>query len=116
MRKKSSTNNANKQVLTEDCGLFFTLSVIGGRWKINILVLLLKNGTLRYSYLKNKLWGISERMLTTQLKELESDKLIVRVVVSQKPLHVEYTLSDLGSTLKSILIQMDEWGGMNKPQ
>lgn len=110
VRKENSTNTRNENYWNEACGIGYTLSVIGGRWKINILSFLLNEGKLRYSELRKRLVGISERMLIAKLKELEKDGLINRIVYQQVPPKVEYKLTDLGSSLKQILMLMDEWG------
>lgn len=112
-RKENSTNTINEIYWKENCGIAFTLSVIGGRWKINILSYLLNEHKLRYSELKNRLVGISERMLIAKLKELENDKLVNRIVHQQVPPKVEYELTELGRSLKGILSMMDEWGENN---
>src|SRR5690625_3071901 len=78
MRKKTSTNFLNEKDLVENCGMFYTLSLICGRWKISILASLLDNEVLRYSEIKRKLNNITERMLIKQLKELQEDGLIVQ--------------------------------------
>lgn len=114
MKKESSTNSINKKYLDENCGMFFTLSLIGGRWKISILAVLLNNGCLRYGELKRKIQGITERMLISQLKELEADGLIERIAYPEVPPRVEYKLSKLGLSLKNILDKMNEWGEKNK--
>ncbi|MNQ64083.1 putative HTH-type transcriptional regulator YtcD [compost metagenome] len=113
MKKQNSTNSINEIYWKENCGIVNTLSAIGGRWKINILSYLLNEKKLRYSELKNRLVGISERMLISKLKELESDGLINRIVHQQFPPKVEYELTDLGISLKKILQLMDEWGEIN---
>ncbi len=110
MRKETSTNTLNKNRLEESCGLAYTISVLGGRWKISILAYLLEEGHMRFSDLKNKLEGISERMLTTQLKELVSDGLIERTVYPEVPPRVEYYLSGKGKTLEVLLREMSLWG------
>lgn len=112
-RKQNSTNAINENYWSEHCGLVNTLSAIGGRWKINILSFLSNEGTLRYSELRKRLVGISERMLIAKLKELEKDGLINRIVYQQVPPKVEYTLTALGTSLKEILTLMDEWGEVN---
>ncbi|MBD8349867.1 winged helix-turn-helix transcriptional regulator [Dysgonomonas sp. HGC4] len=114
MKKENSTNSINKNYLNENCGMFFTLSLIGGRWKISILAVLLDNGSMRYGELKRKIPGITERMFIAQLKELESDGLITKTVYSIKYPHVEYQLSECGLSLRNILDQMNEWGEKNK--
>lgn len=110
MRKQASTNTINKQQLETDCGMAYTVSVLSGRWKLSILGFLLADNTLRYGELKRKMTGISERMLITQLKELQSDGLIERIAYPEVPPRVEYKLSEKGASLRSILIQMADWG------
>lgn len=109
-KKINSTNSLNENYWNERCGIANTLSVIGGRWKINILTYLLNEHRLRFSELKKRLVGISERMLVAKLKELENDELIKRIVHPQVPPKVEYELTELGGSLKEILVLMDEWG------
>jgi len=109
-RKENSTNSTNETYWTNHCGIAFTLSVIGGRWKINILTYLLNEKKLRYSELRTRLVGISERMLVAKLKELENDGLINRIVHHQVPPKVEYELTELGLSLQKILDSMDKWG------
>lgn len=113
VRKENSTNSLNEIYWKENCGIAFTLAVIGGRWKINILTFLLNEEKLRYSELKNRLVGISERMLIAKLKELEKDNLVNRIVHHQVPPKVEYELTELGRSLKEILFLMDSWGESN---
>lgn len=114
MRKPSSTNTINKNRLETDCGMAYTVSVLGGRWKLSILGFLLDNKNLRYSQLKKLMPGISERMLIAQLKELESDGLISRMAYPEVPPRVEYELTEKGNSLKKILLEMNEWGEQNR--
>lgn len=116
MRKENSTNSINENYLNLNCGISSTLSLIGGRWKINILSYLLNEGKLRYSELRARLEGISERMLISKLKELEQDGLVNRIVYPQVPPKVEYELTVLGSSLKEILELMDQWGEAREPE
>lgn len=113
MRKENSTNSINENYLNENCGIAYTLSIIGGRWKINILSYLINENKLRYSELKIRLTGISERMLISKLKELENDGLINRIVHAQVPPKVEYELTELGKSFKEILDLMSNWGENN---
>ena len=110
MRKITSSNTINKQKLETVCGMAYTASVLGGRWKISILGYLLDNGRMRYSQLKKTIPNISERMLIAQLKELESDGLVNRISYPEVPPRVEYELTEKGQSLKIILIKMSEWG------
>ncbi len=113
MRKKNSTNSINENFLNETCGIAYTLSLIGGRWKINILSYLINEHKLRYSELRSRLTGISERMLISKLKELESDGLVNRIVHPQVPPKVEYELTTLGKSFEEILKLMANWGEEN---
>ncbi len=110
MRKTNSTNHLNKQRIETSCGIAYTASLIGGRWKLNILAFLLEKDKLRYSELRKLMPGISERMLFTQLKELQEDGLINRTKLQDSPLVVEYSLTDRGQSLSAVLWAMDEWG------
>ncbi|WP_148212586.1 winged helix-turn-helix transcriptional regulator [Hahella chejuensis] len=92
------------------CSVTTTLNVIGGRWKPVILFHLLENGVVRFNQLKRMTDGITQRMLTNQLKELVSDGIVERKVIEVVPPHVEYLLTDYGKTLTPILIEMREWG------
>lgn len=112
-RKENSTNALNESYWRNNCGIAYTLSVVGGRWKISILSYLLNEGKLTFSELKKRLVGISERMLTAKLKELENDGLISRIVYPQVPPKVEYELTEMGLSLKEILVLMDRWGEGN---
>ena len=109
MRKESSKNLENENLITMGCGMAYTLNLIGGRWKPSILWKL-TTGTLRYSQLKNSLTNISERILVLQLRELEKDGLIERIVYREVPPKVEYTLTSLGESLKPVLQVLSDWG------
>ncbi|NES21319.1 MAG: helix-turn-helix transcriptional regulator [Symploca sp. SIO3E6] len=92
------------------CSVEATLSVIGGRWKPVIIFNLLQNDFLRFGELKRKIEGITQRMLTNQLRELEEDKIVARKVYAEVPPRVEYSLTDYGRTLEPIMISMRDWG------
>ncbi|GGI12755.1 transcriptional regulator [Gottfriedia solisilvae] len=85
------------------------LEVIGGKWKVVILCHL-KLGTRRTSELKRAMPGITQKMLTQQLRELEEDGIINRTVYNQIPPKVEYSLSDYGVSLNEILHSLCVWG------
>lgn len=114
-RKENSTNSINEIYWKEHCGISHTLSLIGGRWKINIIAYLLNEEKLRYNELKKRLVGISERMLISKLKELQNDGLVNRIVYQQVPPKVEYELTNLGKSMKDIINKMEEWGEYNLP-
>ncbi|MFA0811130.1 winged helix-turn-helix transcriptional regulator [Microbulbifer epialgicus] len=91
------------------CPIEITMAVIGGKWKVAILFHLL-NGKLRFMELKKLLPGISQRVLTVQLRELEADKIISRKVFPEVPPRVEYNLTAFGKSLAPTLLEMGKWG------
>lgn len=86
-----------------------TLSKISGKWKMPI-VCQLSDGPKRFSELQRAFVGITQRMLTKQLRELEADQIINRKVYPQVPPKVEYSLTPIGDKLKPILLQLKDWG------
>jgi len=110
--KENSTNSINKRYLS-DCDMTYAVELIGGRWKILILVNL-ANGTLRYGELKRKIEKVTERMLTLQLRELESDGIITRTVFPEVPPRVEYELTEIGTKLIPICFQLSDWGTLHR--
>lgn len=91
------------------CPVETTLTLIGNKWKVLILRDLL-SGTKRFSELKRSLNGVSQKVLTTQLRAMEADGLVHREVFAEVPPRVEYSLTELGRSLKLILDAMVEWG------
>jgi DNA-binding HxlR family transcriptional regulator len=91
------------------CPAEFTLKLIGGRWKIPIIFHLVE-GVKRFSDLHAALRGVSHKMLTQQLREMERDGLINRKVYAQVPPKVEYALTELGKSLKPVVDSMCLWG------
>lgn len=86
-----------------------TLKVLGGKWKILILWHL-RDDAKRFNELKRLMPTISEKVLTQQLRELERDRLVLRLVHSKKPPNVEYSFSDYGRSLVPVLQALCEWG------
>lgn len=113
MRKESSTNTINEKQINDSCGMAYSLSVLGGRWKPAILCRLMHQ-TMRYSDLKNSIAQISERMLVSQLRELEADQVVKRTVYPVVPPRVEYELTPLGLSMKPMLKAMSDWGNMHR--
>jgi len=91
------------------CPVETTVGLIGNKWKILILRELL-TGTKRFGELRNGLPGISQKVLTQNLRSMEEDGIIQRKVYAEVPPRVEYFLSDLGNTLRPIINVMAEWG------
>jgi len=92
------------------CPAQITLSLIDNKWKMLIIGELLHGEKQRFSMLKNALPGISQKILTQNLRSLEVDGLINRKVFAEIPPHVEYSLTDLGLSLKPIIDAMIKWG------
>lgn len=113
MRKENSTNTLNKKQMEKDCGMSYTLTAIGGRWKPAILWRLTR-GKLRYSALRDSIPNVTERMLVLQLRELEKDGLIKRLVYAEVPPRVEYELTTKGNSLVPVLKSLSEWGVKNR--
>lgn len=93
----------------QNCPVETTLELIGGKYKALILWHL-SRGKLRYCQLRDHLTGITPKMLTQQLRELEAKELIFRQVYPVVPPKVEYSLTELGKSLMPILVAMRNWG------
>ncbi len=91
------------------CPAEFTLAMIGGRWKIPLIFHLLA-GAKRFSELFRALPGVTQKMLTQQLREMERNGLVERKVYAQVPPKVEYSLTPLGRSLKPVVDAMCRWG------
>ena len=107
---KNYIKNAN----FEDTGFSYTLSLISGKHKMVILYCLMEFGVVRFNEFKRYLKNISDKTLSSNLKELEANQLIVRKEYPQIPPKVEYTLSERGRSLMKILDQLCIWGEENK--
>ena len=90
------------------CPAETTLDVIGGRWKVPILWHLF-DGTKRFSELRRALAGVTQKMLTQQLRELERDGVVSRKVYPEVPPRVEYSLTDRGQSLRPVVDAMCKW-------
>lgn len=92
------------------CGTNVTLHFIGGKWK-SIILWYLRNGEMRFSELKRLMPDITEKMLSIQLKALQTDMLITREVFGIKPPNrVEYSLSDFGNSFIPVIEKITDWG------
>jgi len=92
------------------CEIELTLEIISGKWKALILWNLGNYGTIRFNEFKRRIPGITQKMLTQQLRDLENNKLLTRKIYPQVPPMVEYSLTELGENLMPILEEMDKWG------
>lgn len=94
------------------CCTSLTMGIIGGKWK-TVILFYLSEKTLRYSELRKKMPGVTERALSLQLKKLEEDGLINRKVYTTKPpLKVEYSLTEFGKSAVPLVRSIADWGGM----
>jgi DNA-binding HxlR family transcriptional regulator len=98
----------NNKIYT--CPVDVTLSLVGGKWKLLILSHLHIFGKRSYVEIRDNLPGVSEKMLSQQLKELERDSLIEKDVISAKPYRVEYYLSEEGKSLSPLYEFVSSWG------
>ena len=97
------------------CPVETTLTLIGNKWKVLIIRDLLQ-GTKRFGELKKSIGSVSQKVLTSQLRAMEEDGLIHREVYAEVPPRVEYSLTELGLSLKPILDAMVNWGNNYKNQ
>jgi Predicted transcriptional regulators len=88
----------------------FALQVLGGKWKLLIVYHLLENDRLRFGELGRCMPGITQKMLTQQLRDLEADGLVLREVFAQVPPRVEYSLTELGREAKLVLERLCRFG------
>ena len=91
------------------CPVEVTLQIISNKWKVLIIRDLLE-GTKRFSELQRSVGGVSQKVLTANLRAMEECGLVTRKVYAEVPPRVEYSLTDLGRSLKSVLNVMVEWG------
>ena len=102
----------NNEKLHSVCPVEKVLNVIGGKWKVIILFHLM-GGTKRFNELRRLMPEVTQRMLTLQLRELEASEIINRKVYAQVPPKVEYSLTELGKSLKTVLEVLHQWGEDN---
>lgn len=111
-RKENSTNSLNVEYISA-CDLTYAVCKVEGRWKLLILCKL-ENGKLRFSELRKIITGITERMLTLKLRELEKEGLITRTVYAQVPPRVDYELTAIAMELIPIWAALSKWGAKHR--
>lgn len=99
-------------VLSKSCPSNGVLDLIAGKWSL-LVVYALRRGPARYSELQRAVDGISQKMLTQTLRELERDGLVTRTVYPVVPPHTEYRLTGLGRSLQDIAYRMGQWAEQN---
>lgn len=107
------TKETKKQHNTEDCSkarlaIQDTLDIVGGKWKL-VLISILRGGTKRFRELSREA-GITPRILSKELQELEMNGLVTRTVCDTKPVTVEYSLTSYSQSLSEVVVAMHKWG------
>jgi DNA-binding HxlR family transcriptional regulator len=91
-----------------------TLYVIGGKWKLKVIIALTEEGNMRFNELQRTITGISARVLSNELKELEMNGFVTRKVYTGTPVVIEYGLTAYSNTLHNVLQTMIDWGLMHR--
>ncbi|HWU62643.1 MAG TPA: helix-turn-helix domain-containing protein [Ensifer sp.] len=91
------------------CPVTRAVQALGGKWKLHIIFQLMQ-GTKRFGELQRAIPGVTQQMLTSQLRELENDGIITRKIYAQVPPKVEYSLTPLGNKLRSVTDALTVWG------
>lgn len=115
---KKVSNLPPTRLLPDECSAEaaeHAFALLEGRWKLSILYHLFDRGTLRFSDLERLIPEISQRMLSQQLRALERDKLVSRMVYPDVPPRVEYSLTEFGAALRKIVHELLEWAA-RKPK
>jgi DNA-binding HxlR family transcriptional regulator len=115
---ENNTNIDNQEVRNEkkfvfdenSCPVTATMQVLGGKWKAILINAIYHTSPARFGELKRSVVGITQSMLTQQLRELEDDGVISRKIYAEIPPRVEYTLTEFGLTLSPIMLSMAKWG------
>jgi DNA-binding HxlR family transcriptional regulator len=108
MRKPNATNRQDPVERVE-----MIMGMIAGKWKPAIIYALVMNGTLRFNDLRRMIPGVSQRMLTQQLRDLERHGIVKRVLYPQVPPRVEYSVTKLGRSLHPIFQSVCHWAEKN---
>lgn len=115
---KNNTNSEYQEIKIEEnlifdettCPVTATMNVLGGKWKPILINAIYFTSPARFGELKRSVIGITQSMLTSQLRELEEDGIIKRKIYAEIPPRVEYTLTDFGLSLSPVIQSMAEWG------
>jgi len=113
MKKKTATG------MHGDCGpkhlaIKDTMELLSGKWKIQIIGALMRNGTMRFMDLLREVDGIAAKMLSKELQELEINELVKRTVCDTKPITVEYEMTTYGRTLEKVIAELAHWGEQHR--
>ena len=101
--------NKKHRKIIEQCPVALTVSLIGNKWKLMIMRNLMMR-PWRFNELQKSIGIISQKVLVDNLRAMESDGLVIRTIFPAVPPHVEYSLSELGQSMRPILTAMEKWG------
>lgn len=101
--------NKKHRKIIEQCPVALTVSLIGNKWKLLIMRNLMMR-PWRFNELQKSIGIISQKVLVDNLRAMESDGLVIRTIFPAVPPHVEYSLSELGQSMRPILTAMEKWG------
>ncbi len=104
----------NKNFIAGNCPVGYTMNIIGGKWKPSIIHRI-RTDRNRYSLLLKSIPEISKQTLTNQLRELEADGVISRIIFPEIPPRVEYSITEFGATLLPIIDSMYQWAKVHMP-
>jgi DNA-binding HxlR family transcriptional regulator len=112
----ADARGARFDVFVADCPSRQLLDTIGSKWTSLVIVALGRHGPLRYSELAARIAGVSQKMLTQTLRNLERDGLLTRTVTPSVPVRVDYALTPLGRTLLELVRHLTEWAETHMPE
>ena len=111
-------NEYRKQIkdvkIDKNCSTYKTIEIFQGKWNLQVLFELVKYDAVRFGVLKKQVEGITNTMLTSTLRDLESRGLVNRIQFNEVPPHVEYSLSQAGKDLYPIFLEMFRWNNMHQ--
>lgn len=105
----------NSDVAHDPCGMSLAIDVVGGKWKLH-LMWVLGEGPQRFGQIRRMLDGVSEKVLTENLRQLESSGVVHREIYPEIPPRVEYSLTPLGDTLRVALAPLEQWGDQHRTE
>lgn len=107
-------NECQKEHKKEIMAVHDAMDVLNGKWKISIISSICYYNKRRFSDILNDIDGISNKMLSKELKELEMNKLVKRTVLDTQPVTVKYNLTEYGRTLQTIIGNLSDWGAKHR--
>lgn len=109
---ENKEDKSGKKIIFDEksCPVTATMKVLGGKWKAILINAIYHTSPARFGELRRSVKGITQSMLTSQLRELEDDGIINRKIYAEIPPRVEYTLTEFGLTLSPIMQSMADWG------